>query len=172
MKSVIIGIAGLAVGLAIGVHGWTPSTVSVPKQSGTTATPAADGQSAMPVVRLKMASAFPSELVQSGTRCRYVEQQIAAASDGRIELKLFEPGALVPPLEIFDAVSSGAVDAGCSTPGFWAGKIPALQVFSAVPFGPQHGEFLAWIYFGGGEAIFQELYARHNIHALDRKSVV
>ena len=52
----------------------------------------------------------------------------------KIKVKFFEPGALVPPLEIFDAVSSGAVDAGWSTAGYWAGKIPAVQFFTAIPF--------------------------------------
>ena len=164
MKSLFIGIAGLMVGAAVGVFVLAPRSAPAPGQAADTVTASSRVEAAQ--IRWKMASAYPSELVQSGTRCRYLEQRIAAASGGQIELRLFEPGALVPPLEIFDAVSSGAVDAGCSTPGFWAGKVPALQVFSAVPFGPRHGEFLAWIYFGGGEQIFQELYARHNIHAL------
>ncbi len=164
MKSFIIGIVGLIAGAAIGIYGLAPHAAPSPGQA--TDTIAANGAPEAAPIRWKMASAYPSELVQSGTRCRYLEQRLATASGGQIELKLFEPGALVPPLEIFDAVSSGAIDAGCSTSGFWAGKIPALQVFSAVPFGPQHGEFLAWIYFGGGEEIFQELYARHNIHAM------
>ena len=164
MRSLFVGIAGLVVGAAVGVFVLAPGPAPAPEQAADTDA-ASGGVEAAPV-RWKMASAYPSELVQSGTRCRYLERRIAAASGGQIELKLFEPGALVPPLEIFDAVSSGAIDAGCSTPGFWAGKVPALQVFSAVPFGPRHGEFLAWVYFGGGEQIFQELYARHNIHAL------
>jgi TRAP-type mannitol/chloroaromatic compound transport system substrate-binding protein len=69
-------------------------------------------------------------------------------------------------LEIFDAISSGSLDAGWSTPGYWAGKVPALQMFAAVPFGPRAGEYMAWFYFGGGKEMFDELYHKHNIHSV------
>ncbi|HCO92288.1 MAG TPA: C4-dicarboxylate ABC transporter, partial [Alphaproteobacteria bacterium] len=42
----------------------------------------------------------------------------------------------------------------------------ALQLFASVPFGPGAGEYLAWYYFGGGRQMFEEIYARHNIHGL------
>ena len=81
-------------------------------------------------------------------------------------LKFFEPGALVPALEIFDAVSTGGVDAGWATPGYWAGKVPALQLFSSVPFGPPSNEYMSWVFFGGGKEFYEELYARHNIKGM------
>jgi TRAP-type mannitol/chloroaromatic compound transport system substrate-binding protein len=161
---------GLVLGALIGLYGLAPSSRPAPAtggaDSGDSADSTAGGGRAAPTVHFKMASAYPGELVQSGTRCRALEREIAAVSDGRVRLQFFEPGALVPAFEIFDAVSSGAVDAGCSVSGFWAGKIAALQIFAAIPFGPEHGEFLAWIYYGGGEEMFRELYARHNIHGM------
>jgi len=86
--------------------------------------------------------------------------------DGEIEVKFQEPGAIVPALEVFDAVGTGAVVAGWSTPGYWAGRVPALQLLAAVPFGPQAGEYLAWVKFGGGKELFDELYEPHNIKSL------
>ena len=114
--------------------------------------------------RLKMGSTFPGGLVQLGTLGNTLVDNVNLMSGGSIQMKFFEPGALVPALELFDAVKSGAVDSGWSAPGFWAGKEPAVTLFTTVPFGPSAGEYLGWIYYGGGEEMMQEIYARHNIH--------
>ncbi len=117
-------------------------------------------------VRLKMGATFPSSLTQLGTLGKKPEENVNRISGGDIQLKYFEPGALVPALELFDAVKSGAVDAGWSTSGYWQGKEPALALFSAVPFGPAAGEYAAWLYFGGGQDMYQKIYAKNGIHAL------
>ena len=114
-------------------------------------------------VKWKMASSFPGTLTQLGTAGVRFQDQIEKISAKNIQVKFFEPGALVPALEVFDAVSSGSVDAGWSTPGYWAGKVSALPLFGAVPFGPSAGEYMAWIYYGGGKELFEEIYAKHNI---------
>lgn len=119
-----------------------------------------------PEIRWNFASTYASTLTQLGTTGKRIERRIREISGGNIELKFREPGAIVPALEIFDAVSVGAVEAGWSTPGYWAGKIPALQLFGSVPFGPQAGEYLAWYSFGGGQALFEELYHAQNIHGI------
>ncbi len=117
-------------------------------------------------VRLKIESTYPTKLVQLGTLGKSLEKTINTISGGTVRVKLYEPGALVPALEVFDAVKSGAVDAGWSTPGYWQGKEPALALFAAVPFGPSAGEYLAWMWYGGGEKMMQEIYHRHNIHSI------
>ena len=117
-------------------------------------------------VRWKMASTFPGSLTQLGTSGVRFQNQISKVSGKNIQIKFFEPGALVPALEVFDAVSSGSVDAGWSTPGYWAGKVPALPLFAAVPFGPSAQEYMAWIYYGGGKQLFEEIYAKHNIKGI------
>ncbi|MFG1357580.1 TRAP transporter substrate-binding protein [Xanthobacter pseudotagetidis] len=119
-----------------------------------------------PKVKWKMAATFSSSLPQLGTLGKRLESQIAKVSGGNIELRFYEPGALVPPLETFDAVAAGAVDAAFSTPGFWGGKVPALQVFAALPFGPPAPEYMAWYYFGGGKQIFDEIYGKYGIKSV------
>jgi len=119
-----------------------------------------------PVVRWKMASAYGSTLPQLGSLGKRLEKKIWSVSGGRIEIKFYEPGTLVPPAEMFDAVAAGAIDAAFSTPNNWEHRIPALQLFSAVPFGPSAGEYLAWIEQGGGNEIFQKIYAEHGIHSI------
>ena len=117
-------------------------------------------------VRWKMGSTYPGSLTQLGTLGKRVDDNIDEVSGGNIKIKFYEPGALVPALEVFDAVSTGSIDAAFSTPGYWAGKVPALQLFGSVPFGPQAGEYLAWVKFGGGQEIFDKLYAEHGIKSL------
>ncbi len=124
----------------------------------------ADAEAPVPTVRLKIAGTVPASLIQVGTLGARLPQTVAAISDGRVEMNFFDPGALVPPFEVFEAVSTGSVDAGWGTAGYWIGKVPALALFSAVPFGPAAGEYLAWFYFGGGQELYEEIYARHNIH--------
>lgn len=118
------------------------------------------------VVKWKMASTFPGNLTILGEGGTNFTKRIDLVSNGNIKIKFFEPGALVPPLEIFDAVSSGAVDAGWSTAGYWAGKIPAVQFFTAIPFGPNASEFLAWYHEGGGREIWERIYAEHNLRPI------
>jgi TRAP-type mannitol/chloroaromatic compound transport system substrate-binding protein len=117
-------------------------------------------------VRWNMQSWFPSKLPQAGTIGKAIETKINLVSGGNVQIRFFEPGALVPPPQCFDAVSSGALAACWSTPAYWHGKEPAFSVFSAVPFGPGWEELLAWFYSGGGREIYNELYHKNNIHAM------
>ncbi len=117
-------------------------------------------------INIKMAAAFPSSLIILGETGLKLSKKINEISSGNINIKYFEPGALVPPMEIFDAVSSGGVDAGWASPAFWAGKVPALQFFTTFPFGPDPSEYIAWLRYGGGNEIFREIYRSHNIHSI------
>ena len=118
------------------------------------------------VVKWNMTSTFATNLNTIGEGGVDFVNRIDLVSNGTIKINIFEPGALVPALEAFDAVSSGAVDAAWSTAGYWAGKISAVQFFSAVPFGPNATEFIAWYHEGGGKEIWEEIYARHNLRPI------
>ena len=111
----------------------------------------------------KMASSFAATIPLIGTSGPYYSEKLAEASGGRLNIKFFDPGKLVPGLEVFDSVSKGAIDAGWSSSGYWIGKIPAVPMFAAVPFGPDTAEYLAWIFQGGGLDLWRELYAKHNL---------
>lgn len=111
-------------------------------------------------------STYPGTLTQLGTLGIRIAEQVTKITDGQIQMTFQNPGAIVPALEVFDAVGTGAVEAGWSTPGYWAGRVPALQLLAAVPFGPQAPEYLAWVKFGGGKELMDELYEPHNIKSL------
>jgi TRAP-type mannitol/chloroaromatic compound transport system substrate-binding protein len=101
-----------------------------------------------------------------GTTAKRFTERVRALSDGAFEIEFHEPGALVPPLEIFTAVARGSIDAGWGPPALWAGKVRLAPLFSAVPFGPAAIEYLAWMEHGGGLAIWREIAARHAIHPI------
>jgi TRAP-type mannitol/chloroaromatic compound transport system substrate-binding protein len=118
-------------------------------------------------VRWKMQSAFGSQLPHLGPSGLRFAKDVERMSNGRFEIKFHEPGALVPALECFDAVSKGSIESCWTTPGYHAGKYPALSFFTTVPFGPGIGEFLAWKWFGGGNKLRDEIYANHGLMAFD-----
>ncbi len=123
-------------------------------------------------VRLKLASSYSSTSDVLGENIIRLIDNIKTMSDGSFDIKFNEPGALVPALEVFDAVSKGSVDMSYTTTGFAAGKIPHMIFFASVPFGPGVNEYLAWIQAGGGKEIYDEEYAKHNIKAFQCGIVV
>ncbi len=117
-------------------------------------------------VTWRMTSTFPSSMVLLGSMGKRLEETVTLATQGSVNLRFYEPSVLSPPFESFDAVSYGAIEAAWSTSGYWAGKVPALQLFTAPPFGPTAPEYLAWYNHGGGRQFFEEIYAKHNIHGI------
>jgi len=138
--------------------------------AGALATSAAFAQQ-LPRVSWKMQSAFGSQLPHLGPPGQRFEKDVSDMTDGRFIIKFHEPGALVPTLECFDAAAKGSVEACWTTPGFHAGKYPALAFFTTVPFGPQLGEFMAWKKFGNGDKLEQEIYAKHGLMSFDAYSI-
>jgi TRAP-type mannitol/chloroaromatic compound transport system substrate-binding protein len=117
---------------------------------------------------LKVPVCFPTVLPGMGSTMPWVADRIETASNGTLKMQVYEPGKLVAPFEILDSVSTGKINAGYSTAGYWTGKIPAAPLFSAVPFGPEAGEYLAWLFHGDGMKLYQEMYdqAGYNVKVL------
>jgi TRAP-type mannitol/chloroaromatic compound transport system substrate-binding protein len=118
-------------------------------------------------VNWKMQSAFPSNLSHLGTSAVRLEGMVDRVSGGNFKLKFFEPGALVPALECFDAASKGSVESCFTTAGYHTGKHPSLAFFTAVPFGPSFGEYFAWMIYGGGKDLQNEIYDRSGLYSID-----
>jgi len=118
-------------------------------------------------VKWKLHSAWGAAVPHLGTSGVRFAKNIGRMSGGAFTLKFFEPGALVPGNEGFDATSKGSIETAWSTAGYDVGKYPALAFFTAVPFGPGYGEYFAWKKFGGGDKIENEIYAKHNIVRMD-----
>ena len=117
---------------------------------------------------LKTPLCFSTSMPVLGDSIPALAADIEAASNGNIQIKYYEPGKLIPPFEILEAVSMGKVNAGFGSGAYWQGKIPEAALFSSVPFGPEADEYLAWLFKGNGMALYQEMYdnAGYNVKVL------
>ncbi|ROQ90168.1 TRAP transporter substrate-binding protein [Desulfosoma caldarium] len=111
----------------------------------------------------RMVTTWPPELPVLQTGAERFAKRVEEASGGRLKIEVYAGGELVPPLGTFDAVSQGTVECGSSASYYWAGKSPAAQWFSAVPFGFNAQGINAWFYSGGGLKLWEEVYAPFNV---------
>jgi len=111
----------------------------------------------------KMVTTWPPNFPVLGEGCNLFAKWVEEMSGGRMKIKVFGGGELVPPLEAFDTVRSGAAEMGSGCAYYWAGKIPAAQFFATVPFGMNAQQCNAWLLNGGGYELWKELYAQYNL---------
>lgn len=131
---------------------------------GKSAGPASDGSKGDATVRhWKMVTAWPADFPGLGSGATALADLITRASGGRITVTVYPGGELVPPFEVFDAVSRGTAEMGHSAAYYWKGKSEAAPFFCSVPFGMNAQEMNGWLQFGGGLALWRELYAPFNL---------
>lgn len=112
----------------------------------------------------KMVTAWPPNLPVNHDVITEFAAAVATMSRGQLTIQVFAGGELIPALEVFDAVSSGkTVQMGHGAAYYWAGKVPAAQFMSAVPFGLTASGMSAWMYAGDGLKLWRDLYAPFDI---------
>ena len=152
-----------AVGTALLV-GVLASLAIRPPGKATVVTPDTDGLSvAREVVHWRVPSAFGTNLPVIGDMIVEVAEQLDRATNGSIVLQIYEPGELVPTFGITEGVKDHKFQAGYTWVGYDQGRIPASTLISAVPFGMEPMEFIAWWYEGDGRELGDALYKEHNI---------
>ena len=109
--------------------------------------------------RWRMVTSWPKRLPGPGMSAERVAERIGALSGGRIEITVSAAGEIVPAFEVLDAVGSGVAEMGHTAAFYWQGKEPAAAFFTTVPFGLLPNEHVAWIDAGGGQALWDEIYA-------------
>jgi len=109
--------------------------------------PAAQQATAEPVQTFhwKMVTAWPKNYPGLGTAAERLAERVKTMSNGRLTIKVYAGGELVPPLEVFDAVSRGTAELGHGAAYYWKGKVPAAQFFT------------------GGQALWDEAYAPYGV---------
>ena len=106
----------------------------------------------------KMVTSWPKNFPGVGVGAERFATLVEQMSNGRLKVKVYAAGELVPALEVFDAVSRGTAEMGHGAPYYWKGKVPAAQFFCALPFGPNAQEMNAWLHKGGGIELWEEVY--------------
>ena len=109
-------------------------------------------------IKWKMVTTWPKNFPVLGTGANQLAKLITEMTGGRITVKVYGAGELVPAFEVFDAVSRGTAQLGHGSAYYWKGKIEEAQFFSTVPFGMNSQEMTAWLYYGGGMELWRESY--------------
>jgi TRAP-type mannitol/chloroaromatic compound transport system substrate-binding protein len=115
------------------------------------------------VYHWKMVTSWPKNTPGLGVSAEKIATIINEMSGGRLQIHVYGANELVPAMGVFDAVSSGSVEMGHSGSYFWRGKVPAAQFFTAIPFGMNAQEVNGWLNYGGGLALWREVYAPFNL---------
>ncbi|WP_169569337.1 TRAP transporter substrate-binding protein [Sneathiella limimaris] len=127
--------------------------------ASTLATPAiAQGK-----MQWKMVTAWPKNLPGPGVAAQKLADRITALSGGRIEVKLFAAGELVPGRGVFDAVSQGTAELYHAVPAYWGSKSKGILMFGSQPFGLRGDEQVGWLAHGGGQELYDEIYGRFGL---------
>lgn len=113
---------------------------------------------------IEMQSIFPGTLPLLGEGAISLGETVGTLTDGSLNINFNNPGELVGASGLWDAVSTGAVDAGWMAPGFAEGVVPSAALFTAFPFGPDAREYTAWWYNGGGAELWAEVTSGFNVH--------
>ena len=169
MLKIMIGIS-LVVVMAIAIplttgctsQAPTPEPTPTPTPGEPTPTPTPEPAQDLPIYKWRITSPFGAPDTEEDMRLNYADI-LNEMSGGRIKIQVYAGGELVPPLGTFDAVSQGTVEVGSGASYYWAGKVPAGQWFSAVPFGFNPQGINAWFYSGGALQLWEEVYAPFNL---------
>jgi len=109
--------------------------------------------------RWRMVTSWPKRLPGPGMSAERVAERISTLSGGRLQVTVHAAGELVPPLEVLDAVGGTVAEMGHTAAFYWQGKQPAAAYYTTVPFGLTPFEHVAWVDAGGGQVLWDELYA-------------
>jgi len=118
---------------------------------------------AQPKFQWRMSTTWTPALDVLQGSAQKMAKMVEDMSGGRLKIQVFAGGELMPPFGCFDATSQGTIEAFSGAPYYWAGKEPALQWFSAVPFGLNGNGMMAWYLYGDGLKLWEESYAPFNL---------
>jgi len=110
-------------------------------------------------MKWRMVTSWPKRLPGPGMSAERIAERVRALSGGRIDIDVHAAGEIVPAFGVLDAVGNGVADIGHTAAFYWQGKMPAAAFFTTVPFGLTPGEHVAWIDAGGGQVLWDALYA-------------
>jgi len=115
---------------------------------------------------ITIVSTWPRDFPGLGISAQRLAERITVLSDGKLKTEYFAAGERVGAFDSFDEVASGNANAYIAADYYWKGKHPGWAYFTSVPFGMTTLEWNAWIKYGGGQALWDELGAEFGLKAL------
>src|SRR5262247_651729 len=116
----------------------------------------------MPEIKWRLATSWPKSLDTLYGGCEYFGKRVAEITDNRFQIQPFAAGEIVPGLQVLDAVQNGTVEIGNTAMYYYWGKDPAMTFGTALPFGFNSRQMNAWLRFGGGNELLNELLKNFN----------
>ena len=139
------------------------SLISSCDNSGTPDKPGDSSKIIKKNIEWKMVTTWPKNFPGLGTGAQRIADNITYMSDGRLTIKLFAAGELVPAFECFDAVRENKAQMFHASPYYWINKNKSMPFFGAVPGGVTAQEHNAWINYAGGQKLWDEMYAQFGL---------
>jgi TRAP-type mannitol/chloroaromatic compound transport system substrate-binding protein len=119
-----------------------------------------------PSLHWRLTTSFPKTLDTLYGACDLFARAMADLSDQKFQITVHGPGEIVPAFQVFDAVANGTVEIGNSADYYYIGKDPAFAFGTAVPFGLNTRQMNAWLSYGGGLDLLNELHAPFGIYGI------
>jgi TRAP-type mannitol/chloroaromatic compound transport system substrate-binding protein len=116
----------------------------------------------MPEVKWRMPTSWPKSLDTLYGGCEYFAKRVAEMSDNKFQITPFAAGEIVPGLQVLDAVQNGNVEMGNTALYYYFGKDAAFTFGTCLPFGINTRGMNAWLRYGDGETVLNELLAKYN----------
>ena len=116
-----------------------------------------------PTIRWRLTTSFPKTLDTLYGACDMFAKAMADLSDQKFQISVYGPGEVVPAFQVFDAVANNTVEMGNSASYYYIGKDLAFAFGTAVPFGLNTRQMNAWLAYGGGLDMMNELYGTFGI---------
>ena len=120
-------------------------------------------QTSAETFKWKLVTSWPKNYPGLGSAPENFAKMVETMSNGRLQIKVFGAGQLVPALEVFDAVSQGTAEMGHGAAYYWTGKAKATAFFTSIPYGLNAQEMNGWLHYGGGLELWRELYEPFNL---------
>jgi TRAP-type mannitol/chloroaromatic compound transport system substrate-binding protein len=124
------------------------------------------GQQTNEVVKWRLTSSFPKSLDTLFGASLTVARLVGEMTDGKFTLQPFGAGEIVPALQVLDAVANATVESGHTYTGYYIGKNPSFIFDGSLPFGLTPRQHNAWMMFGGGRKLMDEIYDSFGVVAL------
>ena len=118
---------------------------------------------AQPKIQWRMSTAWTPALDHLQGAAQRLAKVVEETSGGRFRIEVYPGGQIMPPFDCFAAASKGTIEAFMASAYYWTAREPAVEWFTAVPFGMDAEGMAAWYYQGDGLKLWEETYAAFNL---------
>ena len=117
----------------------------------------------LPELKWRLTSSFPKSLDTLFGGAELFCRRVGELTDGKFKITPFASGEIVPGFQVVDAVQNGTVEIGQTAAYYYIGKDITFTFDTAVPFGLNSRQHVAWWMQGGGREAMAEFYKDYGV---------